>query len=157
MKIKFFSFKAKTTDPRPLDIDASTTLYTVYNGQLKEIKKFEAKDFSFEDITLFDEDFGGTLNISLNDLLHGEYEIRENIADVEEKEGLYIIKRIFFDDRTYSKRGVVLKIEKIENNSTYDAYSENRYHIGSLEERVENIARITGLEKEKVKNLLTLT
>lgn len=153
MKEKFFSFKAVADDPKPLDIDVSTDLFLVKSGKILRPSNASIVDFDPEDIIYFDEDFGGTLNISFNDLLHGTYSIEERELDIGE-DNIFIVKRIKYIDLKNNEKNVLLKIDVIKGGLKETVYMDNRYFLKPWKQRAKVIAEKLGIDEQTLKNFV---
>lgn len=75
MLLKTFDFSIKLTDPLQRSVSAKGELYMVEDGRLVRCEG-TTRPFSLQEDALdFEEDFSGTLHLSIADLVHGMTEI----------------------------------------------------------------------------------
>lgn len=155
MKEKFFSFKVVTDDPKPLNIEVSTEVFLVKNKEILKPSNVDVVDFDPEDIIYFDDDFGGTLNISFNDLVHGKYNIEEREFDVEEGD-VFVVKKITYIDVKNGEKNTLLKIDKVKEGLKETIYVDNRYFLKPWKYRVRVITEILGIDEQVLKDMIGL-
>ncbi len=149
MKVKTFSFKVDTRDPRPIRLSVSARAFGVEAGKIRPLRLSEREFVEDEDLLDFDMEFGDTFNIAFNDLIHGDFDVK--VLEGEAK-GM-VLKAYTFNDSLRERRGVLFRVVD-ENGATI--YVDNVYFSEPLEKRIGKVSRILGVTVDEVKQVLGL-
>ena len=155
MKEKFFSFNVVADDPKPLNMEVSTEVFLVKNREISKPSNVNVVDFDPEDIIYFDDDFGGTLNISFNDLMHGKYNIEEKEFDIKDDD-VFIVKKITYIDIRNREKNTLFKIDKLKEGIKETVYVDNRYFLKPWKHRVRVITEILDIDEQALKDIIGL-
>ncbi|QOJ79668.1 hypothetical protein IG193_04235 [Infirmifilum lucidum] len=146
MKYKLFSFYLQSGDPKPLNIEVKSFLFELRNGKPSLVLPENTRDFEEEDYVEFDSIVAPLIGVSINDLLHGVYEVKTHEYSVTPGSTyLRVIQKV---DKQSTTSVILFEIFQVEEAGIAVRYSDNSYVKESSRDRVRYIADILGMDKK---------
>ncbi|RLF05622.1 MAG: hypothetical protein DRK00_03910 [Thermoprotei archaeon] len=147
MRLKAFSFEAKASEPRPLDVRVDTRVYEARRGRAVRLRCDE-RPFSLDDALDFDLEFGDTLQLTYADVVHGTFSCRVLDCDAA---GDVIVKVL--DARLGERRVKLFIVLAVEEGDVKRIYADRITGLGEWQERAAKISRLSSLPPSQLEAL----
>ncbi len=147
MRIKAFSFEAKASEPRPIDVKVETRVYEARRGRAVRLSCAE-RPFSLDDALDFDLEFSDTLQLTYADVIHGSFSCR--VLDCEAG-GDTIIKVL--DAQLSGRRVRLFIVLAVEEGDVRRVYADRITGLGEWRERATKISRLASLPPSELEAL----
>ncbi|OYT30593.1 MAG: hypothetical protein B6U94_06420 [Thermofilum sp. ex4484_79] len=146
MKIKSYDFKLKLYDPKNMDIDVKTLVYSVVDDEISEIKGSD-EPITLDDFIDFDREFSNNILITFTDAIHGEFKgVRK--THVVEGKPRFILKVYLI--RLNGEKHRLYRVLRIKDSGLEDIYMDRLYEPKPEKTRIENVSKIIGLPPSKL-------
>lgn len=147
MRLKAFSFEARASEPKPLDVRVDSRAYEVRGGRAAKLS-CPKRPFSLEDALDFDVEFGDTLQLTYADVVHGSFSCR--VLDCEAG-GDAVIKVL--DAQLSGQRVKLFIVLTVEEGGVRRVYADRITGLGEWRERVAKVSRLTSLPPSELEAL----